>query len=314
MSVLARIGLGALSLCVGVGMAGSTAQAAGAPVAVQPALTLEQIMADPDWIGPPVSDAYWSVDGRSVYYSLKRKGSPIVDLHRVDVAKGSDHIIDAPAMAQADGQPIYDRQGQHAAFIRNGDVFLRALGDGRLTQVTRSLQHKSSPQFSADGRSLSFRIDADWFVYDLQSAVITPAAILKLDKDPDAPPKPDDLRDMQLRTFSTLKKLHDDKETLRHNAVAMQKSDPSRAALPFYLGEDIAIIDTSLSPDARWLLIVTEPKSADIGFEGKLTRYVTESGHEEFDKERVRVGRNPPTAQSLLPWRWTHCRESTTIC
>ena len=299
--VIPRIALGALSLCGGIGLAASAAQAASAPAGTtQPGLSLEQIMADPDWIGPRVTNPYWSADGRSAYYSVKRKGSPIVDLHRVDVAKGSDRVVDAPAMADADGPPIYDKQGQHAAFIRNGDVFLRALGNGRLTQVTRTPQRKSSPQFSGDGRCLSFRIDGDWFVYDLQSAVTAPAALLKMEKDPDAPPKPDDLRDMQLRTFSTLKKLHDDKETLRHNAVDMQKSDPSRAALPFYLGEDVTVLDTSLSPDGRWLLIVTEPKSAENGFEGKLTRYVTESGHEEFDKERLRVGRNPPAAQSLL--------------
>ena len=318
MSLFPRIALGALSLCAGIGIASSVAQAASAPAAAtqlasapaaatqpapaatQPSLTLEQIMADPDWIGPRVTNPYWSADGRSAYYSVKRKGSPIVDLHRVDVAKGSDRVIDAPAMADADGPPIYDKQGQHAAFIRNGDVFLRALGNGRLTQITRSAQRKSNPQFSADGRLLSFRIDADWFVYDLQSAVTTPAAVLKMEKDPDAPPKPDDLRDMQLRTFSTLKKLHDDKEALRHNATDMQKGDPSRSALPFYLGEDITVLSTTLSPDARWLIIVTEPKSAESGFEGKLTRYVTESGHEEFDKERVRVGRNPLPAQSLL--------------
>ena len=43
-------------------------------------------MADPDWIGPPVHEAYWSVDERAAYYSLKRTGSPIVDLHRVEIA------------------------------------------------------------------------------------------------------------------------------------------------------------------------------------------------------------------------------------
>lgn len=313
MSVLSRIARGVLSACAGGALAvaagaatlaapnGANEAKVSAPTSgAQPALTLEQIMADPDWIGPPATNAYWSTDGRSAYYSMKRTGSPVVDLHRVEIAKGADRVVDAPAMAEADGPPIYDRAGAHAAFIRNGDVFVRALGNGRLTQVTRSPQHKSNPQFSADGRSLSFRIESDWFVYDLQSGVMAPAVILKLEKDPDAPPKADDLRDMQLRTFSTLKKLHDDKETLRHNAVDMQKNDPSRAALPFYLGEDIAVIDTSLSPDARWLLVVTEPKTAEVGFEGKLTRYVTESGHEEFDKERVRVGRNPPTAQSLL--------------
>ena len=52
-------------------------------------LTLEKIMAEPDWIGAPVQNAYWSVDGKSSYYSLKRSGSPLIDLHRIDLANGS---------------------------------------------------------------------------------------------------------------------------------------------------------------------------------------------------------------------------------
>ena len=32
------------------------------------AITIEQAMADPDWIGSPVQHPYWSVDGRSLYY------------------------------------------------------------------------------------------------------------------------------------------------------------------------------------------------------------------------------------------------------
>ena len=40
-------------------------------------LTLETIMADPDWMGAAVSQPYWSADGKSVYYSSKRKGSMI---------------------------------------------------------------------------------------------------------------------------------------------------------------------------------------------------------------------------------------------
>jgi dipeptidyl aminopeptidase/acylaminoacyl peptidase len=62
----------------------------------------------------------------------------------------------------------------------------------------------------------------------------------------------------------------------------------------------VVIRGTELSPDARWLLVVTEPKAHVKGREGQLTRYVTESGYEEFEKERLRVGRNPPAAQSLL--------------
>jgi len=275
--------------------------AMGAPAtAAEPGLSLEKIMADPDWIGPPVKDAYWSADGRTVYYSLKRLGSPISDLHRLDPVSGKDKVVDAAAMAAADAPAVYDRSGKRAAFVRNKDIFVRDLGTGRLTQITRTPLAKADPHFSADGRLLSFRVDNDWFVHDFSSGVTTPAAIVKAEKDPNAPPAADDLREMQLRTFSTLKKLHDEKEAARLHDEELQKGDVTRPALPFYLGDEVVIRGTELSPDARWLMVVTEAKSHVKGREGQLTRYVTESGYEEFEKERLRVGRNPPAPQSLM--------------
>jgi dipeptidyl aminopeptidase/acylaminoacyl peptidase len=268
--------------------------------AAQSGITLEKIMADPDWIGSPVHEPYWSADNKAVYYSLKRSASALVDLHRIDLGSGEDRVIDAGAMANADTPTIYDRSGKRAAFVRNGDVFVRDLPSGRLTQITRSRENKKAPRFSADGALLTFRIDNDWMVHDFRSGITAPAAIVKAEKDPNAAPSPDDLRDAQLRIFSTLKKLHDDKEIGRKQAEALQKGDATRAAMPFYLGEDVKILDTELSPDAHWLIIITEPKSYAKGQEGKLTRYVTESGYEEFETERLRVGRNPPAPQSLL--------------
>jgi dipeptidyl aminopeptidase/acylaminoacyl peptidase len=270
-----------------------------APATVQD-ITLEKIMADPDWIGAAVKDAYWSADGRDVYYSVKRNGSPIVDLHRIGLADRKDQIVDPVTMAAADAPAVFDRVGKRAAFARNGDIFVREVASGRLTQITRTPQNEAAPQFSEDGRLLSFRVENDWFVHDFGTGITTPAAVVKAEKDPDAPPKADDLRDMQMRTFSTLKRLHDESEISKKHAEDLRKGDVTRAAAPFYLGEDVSIRDTALSPDAHWLIIVTVPKSAVKGFEGKLTRYVTESGYEEFETERLRVGRNPPAPQSLM--------------
>ena len=39
-------------------------------------LTLEQIMADPDWIGNPPENPYWSDDGGSIYYERRARGEP----------------------------------------------------------------------------------------------------------------------------------------------------------------------------------------------------------------------------------------------
>lgn len=270
--------------------------AAGASAAPLP---LETIMADPDWIGAPAREAYWGADGRAVYYTAKRPGSPLSDLHRIELGRGTDQVVEAAAMAGADGPPIPDPGRRRVAFVRQGDVYVRELGSGRLIQVTRTAATESAPQFSSGGR-LSFRVDNDWYVWDEAARVVAPAAVVRAEKDPDAAPKPDDLRDVQLRTFTTLKKLHDDAETKRHQARDDQAADTSRVPVPFYLGEDVAIADTSLSPDGRWLLVVTRPKDAAVGFEGKLTRYVTESGYEEFEKERTRVGRNRPAGQALV--------------
>ncbi|MGA9332924.1 MAG: prolyl oligopeptidase family serine peptidase [Rudaea sp.] len=273
-------------------------------------LTLEQIMADPDWIAGQIQvpeefeqrggAPYFGVDGATVYYSLKRKGSPIYDLHRIVLGDGKDSVIDAASMKSADGnQTVYSQTNTHAAFIRNGDVFLRDLRNGTTIQITRSEEHESSPQFSADGNKLSFRAHDSWFVYDLASATTMPAAILKTEKDPAAAPKDDAQRAMQLRLFSTLRKIDDDKKSAREHAQQMQRDDTSRAALPFYLGADTRIVDAQLSPDTRWMLVTTQAVGFDEGKKGKLTRYVTDSGYADFESVRIRVGRNGPAPQTL---------------
>src|SRR5882757_1456127 len=136
----------------------AVAASSAAPLGQQ-GVTLEKIMSDPDWIGAAVKDAYWSVDGRAAYYSVKRSGSPIVDLHRVDLTVGKDQVVEPKAMAGADGPAVFDAVGKRAAFVRNGDIFVRDLGQGRLTQITRTPENEAAPQISADGRLLGFRVN-----------------------------------------------------------------------------------------------------------------------------------------------------------
>ena len=263
------------------------------------AITLDQAMAHPDWIGPAVETPYWSLDGRSIHYRLKRNGSTVKDLHRIDADGGNDRIVDPAAMADADaGNAVFDRNRQRAVFARNGDIFLRDLASGRLSPLTRTPAMESAPQFSADGRAVQYRSGNDWLVHDIASGVAGPAAVVKTEKDPDAK-KPDDLGEMQLRLFSTLRTLKADREARKADAEAFQKGDPTRAPLPFFLGDEVVIEDTSLSPDGRRLLVVTTPKGFDEGKVAKLQHYVTESGYEEQEDERIRVGRNLPAPQTV---------------
>src|SRR5262245_28351701 len=149
-------------------------------------LTLERIMADPDWIGPPVEQPYWSLDGRSILFRLKRAGSPVRDLNRVAASGGAYRPVPAADLANLDAQnPVFDHARKRAAFIRNGDLFLRDIGNRKLTQVTRSTAVEAAPRFSADGTRLLYRTGSDWYAYDLATRATGPVALLAASKDPD---------------------------------------------------------------------------------------------------------------------------------
>jgi dipeptidyl aminopeptidase/acylaminoacyl peptidase len=273
--------------------------AASASAQTPPApLTIEQVMADPDWIGPGIDNAWWQWDGQQVQYQLKRNGSPVRDTFRQPVEGGAAQRVGDTERAGLDaGNPAYDTQRQRMVFARNGDIFLRDLRSGALTQLTRSNETESRPQFARDG-GVIWRAGNDWYHW-APGGGTSQVAVVKAARDPNATPKADVLREQQLATLATLRKDKEQRDALRTQEDAWRKADPTRAAGPVYLGDEVEIVDSALSPDGRHLLVVTQAKGADEGQAGKMPKYVTESGYEEFQEVRTRVGRNNPVPHKL---------------
>lgn len=264
----------------------------------QTPITLTQTMADPDWIGPPVEQAWWAWDSQRVQYQLKREGASIRDTWQQGLSAGNAVKLDGAARADLDApRAVLDASRQRMAFVRNGDVFVRDLRNGALTQVTRSSEDEALPQWSSDG-NLVFRRGNDWFRWRAGQGV-GEAAVVKAEKDPAAAPKADDLRERQLAMISTLNKDKELRDGARAQNEEWRRADTTRAPAPTYLGDDVAIADTALSPDGKWLLVVTTAKGANEGQAGKMPKYVTESGYEEFEDVRTRVGRNDPLPHRL---------------
>src|SRR5690606_21329943 len=254
-------------------------------VHAQPAqpLTLEQVMADPDWIGSGVDRAWWSWDGTHAYYLRKRDGGDIRDTYSQPVEGGTAARLDGAALADIDGAwQVVDPQRSRMAFVRNGDIFVRDLSSGALTQLTRTDAGESRPQWSDDG-ALVWRAGNDWFRWTAAGGTAQ-ASLLKAEDNPDKAPEADGLRDRQ---FDMLRTLRDDRarrDAVREQNEQWRRADPTRAPTPAYLGQDVDIVDSALSPDGRWLIAVTQAKDADGGQAGKMPKYVTESGYEEFEE------------------------------
>ena len=262
-------------------------------------LTLDQAMAHPDWIGSPVEQAWWSLDGQRALYTLKREGSPVRDTWTLPVAGGGPARVEGAALAEVDAAQVdFDASGRRAVFVRNGDVFLREIG-GALQQLTRSAESETNARFAANQRDVVWSVGNDWFRWSPDSRLTHPVALPRAEKDPAAAPEADALREHQLRLSSTLAREKAQRDALREHGEALRRADPTRAAAPAYLGDKVTIAGTSLSPDGRWLLVVTQAKGAEAGRTGKMPRYVTETGYEEAEDVRVRVGRNAPIAQQL---------------
>jgi dipeptidyl aminopeptidase/acylaminoacyl peptidase len=260
-------------------------------------ITLDQAMANPDWIGSPVEAAWWSWDGKQVFYKQKRAGSPLRDTY--ESGAGKTRLVADSELSKLDSpEVVYNRDHTRAIVLRNGDLFERDLKSGALVQVTKSAAAVAAPQYSSDGRSVQFRVGNDWYSWNRADRLVSPVALPRAEKDPNASDD-DAMRAMQLRLIATLKRQKDDRDTNRARAEEERRADGTRAPAPIYLGDKVAIANSALSPDGRWLLVVTGPKESDRGRIGKLPRYVTESGYEEFQDQRTRVGRNMPAAQSL---------------
>lgn len=282
----------ALGVCV------ATCALASAVHAQTPALTLDKAMSDPDWIGTPVEQAWWRWDGGQAYFTRKRDGATIRDTWAQPVdGAAATRVADAQRAGLDAAQPEYDDARTRTAFVRNGDVFVRELRGGALRQITRTEAQESLPQWSRDG-ALVWRAGNDWFRWTADTGVAQASNVVAA-KDPGKAPPADDLRDRQLRLIETLKNDRARRDAAREQDQAWRRADGTRAPAPVYLGGDVEIVDSALSPDGRRLLVVTAAKGAEGGQAGKMPKYVTESGYEEFEEVRTRVGRNAPLAHRL---------------
>ena len=268
------------------------------PAAAVTPISLDQAMSHPDWIGTPAETAWWSWDSKQVYFKQKRTGSQLRDTFQA--IAGKPRLVADAEVAKLDSEKVvYNRERTRSVFLRNGDLFERDLKSGALTQITRGSNGLAAPQFSADGRSVQFRVNHEWLSWNRADRLIFPVAQPRATKDPAAAPDEDALREMQLRLISTLKRQKDDRDAARDRIEEERRADDTRAPAPIYLGDKIVIDGSALSPDGKWLLVVTAPKDSDKGRIGKLPRYITESGYEEFDDQRPRVGRNMPAQHTV---------------
>jgi len=258
--------------------------------------TLELIMSDPDWIGSAPQSPYWSDSGDSIYYRQKQDGENLSNLFRLPLSAGKAQLVSETSSPRDSGlDKIYNAQRSAVAWLRDGDIFLKDVGSGKVQRVTTTVSDESQLQFTPDGNGLLFLRDEQFFLFDRSTGTLAQLTDLRLENDPDAESGFDPLRAHQLRNYSTVVEIERRKENERD---AQQVRNLRPATL--YLGDKFHVVRRSLSPSADRVALVVTDLPEQKGRQGKMPNYVNADGYVSVRDVRTRVGRNEQLAQRLL--------------
>ena len=250
-------------------------------------LSLEQIMAHPDWIGIAPERPYFSQDGQSIYFMRKAAGSELRDLYRVGVNGGAAKKLSiAETVVAQTEQRFVSADAKQTAWLRAGNLFV--LKEAKLEQITRTGDLSGLLGFVGND-TLAFRNEGKVNLFNLRTAQQTLLVNLKTEDDPQLKKEsPDYLTADQSRLFEIIQKREKNKREQEARQREMQAQEAS-APSPIYLGKGREIRSLSLSPDARFLVVTTVLPKRD-GRSDKMAHYVSADGYVKIEDVRSKVG------------------------
>lgn len=264
-------------------------------------LSLEQIMADPDWLGRQPESAHWSADSQQVYYQRKREGSEVRDWYARPL-NGSDNGT-AVALAQLQNMgsedAVFNADRTLQAWVFEGDIYVRNMATGNVSQLTRDNVRQSEPQFLHDNRVV-YREGWTFYAHTLQNPQRTELASLKLDDAPKAPTQPKGYLAQEQHKLIEFIALEQRNAEERYQAQQQLKiQNAALAPTAFYLGKDQHIVSASLSPKADYLLVAVR-KASKRNDNDIMPNYITANGDIAAEQVRARVNDVSPAPQRIM--------------
>lgn len=265
------------------------------------AMTMEQAMAHPDWLGRQPETAYWSADSQTIYYSRKQQGSELRDWFARPLAatdNGQQVALHDLDNIGADDQR-FSNDGKFVAWTFEGQVFVKEVASGKISQLTRNREQQTDVMFLTDGR-LSWRQGWDFFGLDLQSGALSLLVSLKTEAQPTAPAVPDSyLAKEQHKLIQFIALEHKNATDAFNQKQQLQQQSDVLAPAPVYLGQDVSIDSASLSPKGDKVMLALggkrERNSKDI-----MPNYITATGDIAAQPVRARVHDQKPQPHKLV--------------
>ncbi|SEH71025.1 Dipeptidyl aminopeptidase/acylaminoacyl peptidase [Rheinheimera pacifica] len=264
-------------------------------------LSMEQIMADPDWLGRQPEQALWSADSQQVFYQRKQQGNELRDWFvRPLAAQGNGEQVALASQHQiGSASAVYNKDRSLQAYIFEGNLFVRRMASFELIQLTRDSAVQTDPLFLLDGR-IAYREGWTYYAIDLASGNRTELANLQLAEAPKAPAVPKGYLAQEQHKLIEFVALEQKNAEQRYAAQQqLQAQNSSMAPKAFYLGKDLQVVGASLSPKADYMLVSVR-KAGKRNDKDIMPNYITANGDIAAQPVRGRVNDVIPAAQRIL--------------
>ncbi len=256
-------------------------------------ITLEQIMADPDWMGRSPQRWYWGDDNQTIFYKQKREGSPLKDLYSQEISSNQAEKVKLAQMhVVSDAYAQRNKANTHEIYTFEGNVFVKELSNLKIQQLTYTSAYEHSAMFLNNG-NVAYRVGNKFFEHDLSSNRIIELANLQLQANPkDAKSDESYIASEQndLIAYVALQKRNtklrkDQQEKLKAQNATLTKSD-------FYLGVGKRVNHASLSPNGDKMIVSISSSKSTRTDSDIMPNYIADDGHIKAKKVRHRVADN----------------------
>lgn len=276
--------------------------ASGAMATAQeaPTITMEQIMANPDWIQRRAESWYWGDKSEAIYYNQKREGSPLRDLYRQGL-NGTAEKVDLDSMQwHSDRGAVRNNDKTMEAYAFEGNIFLKNVGTGAVRQITHTTARESAPQFLNDGR-VAYRVGNVFYGFNSTNGE-TREIVNLMAKD-----KPKGAQDPTTYLAKEEHKLIDfvadglkNKKAREGQHKKLQQANATVIADPFYFGKGNRITAASLSPDGTRLIVGVRKATPSRDKNDIMPNYITSDAMIDPVRVRGKVADSKPNPTTLF--------------
>ncbi len=277
------------------------------PFCVQAAdLTMEQIMAHPDWIARSPENAFIASDNRTVYFQRKLPEKELRQWWRISVNGGeAAALTTADSLQMENERAVTSADGRRVAYLNKGSVWLN--DNGTLRNLIKGSDFSQVLTFVGNDK-LALRAQNQVWTVSLKDGSWEMLVDVRVDDEPNDKLKDDFLSQQQRDLFEIVRKRQQRKEE-RKALDNDERATGLVAAKPFYVGKNREINSFSLSPNGRYLIVGAWETDRD-GRADQMPHYVSDDGYVKIDKVRSKVGSDKPDNETFY---WIDISQHTMI-